>query len=62
MNLQKLMITICLLYCFIGGCKQTVEPRLTLKREDTTLYHLVRCLHERVSAATAKPRSSSHGA
>lgn len=56
------MIVICLLYCFIGGCKQTVEPRLTLKREDTTLYHLVRCLHERVSAATAKPRSSSHGA
>lgn len=32
-----------------GGCKQKVESRLTLKKEDSTIYHLVRCLNEKVS-------------
>lgn len=42
-----------------GGCKQKVEPRLTLKREDSTLYHLALCLNEKVSGATVFFRAES---
>lgn len=34
-----------------GGWQLKVEPRLTLMKEDTTLYYLIRCFKDRVSTA-----------
>uniref|UniRef100_A0A8D3C3G0 Solute carrier family 5 member 8 n=1 Tax=Scophthalmus maximus TaxID=52904 RepID=A0A8D3C3G0_SCOMX len=36
---------------FTGGWQLKVEPRLTLMKEDTTLYYLIRCFKDRVSTA-----------
>ena len=37
--------------CISGGWGHKVESRLLLMKEDTTLYHLIRCFRDRVSTA-----------
>lgn len=38
---------------FSGGRRLTVDPRLMLMKEDTTLYHLFVYFRDRVSVAAA---------
>ncbi|XP_041834064.1 sodium-coupled monocarboxylate transporter 1 [Melanotaenia boesemani] len=37
-----------------GGCKLKVEPRLTIMKEDTTLYYLIKCFKGRVKRRSGK--------
>uniref|UniRef100_A0A8D3DNE3 Sodium-coupled monocarboxylate transporter 1 n=1 Tax=Scophthalmus maximus TaxID=52904 RepID=A0A8D3DNE3_SCOMX len=39
---------------FTGGWQLKVEPRLTLMKEDTTLYYLIRCFKDRVMTRTGR--------
>ncbi|XP_060925511.1 sodium-coupled monocarboxylate transporter 1-like [Limanda limanda] len=39
---------------FTGGWGQKVESRLTLMKEDTTLYHLIRCIKDRLMRRTGR--------
>lgn len=39
---------------FLGGWKLKVEPRLTLNKEDTTLYHLAKIINDRVDTEALK--------
>lgn len=38
----------------LGGWKLKVESRLTLKKDDTTVYHVFKFFNDRVSAAAVK--------
>lgn len=48
-----------LLFIYLGGWKLKVESRLTLMKEDTTLYHLVKLFNDRVCGTKCETTSDS---